>query len=53
MSVGFGGCEKKMEEVGVRGVDKNNLSHHFLEEVAVHQEPAEKSGGTGTGVCSD
>lgn len=52
MSVGVGGCEKNMEEVGgetVRRVDENNLSHHFLEDVAVHQEPAEKSEGTGRG----
>lgn len=53
VSVGFGGREKKMEEVGVKGVDENNLSHHFLEDTAVHQEPAEKSGGTGRAVCSD
>lgn len=41
-----------MEEVGgdlVRHVDENNLSHHFLEDVAVHQEPAEKLEGTGRG----
>lgn len=33
----------------MRCVDENHLSHHFLEDVAVHQEPAEKSEGTGRG----
>lgn len=33
--------------MGVRCVDENELSHHFLEDVAVHQETAEKSEGTG------
>lgn len=35
--------------MGVRCVDENELSHHFLEDVAVHQETAEKSEGTGSG----
>lgn len=35
--------------MGVRCVDENDLSHHFLEDVALHREPAEKSEGTGRG----
>lgn len=35
--------------MGVRCVHENDLSHHFLEDVAVHQEPAKKSEGTGSG----
>lgn len=35
--------------MGVRCVDENDLSHHFLKDVAVHKEPAEKSEGTGRG----
>lgn len=33
----------------MRCADENNLSHHFLEDALVHQEPAEKSEGTGRG----
>lgn len=41
--------------MGVSCVDENDLSHHFLEDVALHREPAEKSEGTGRvgGGCSD
>lgn len=41
--------------MGVRCVNDNDLSHHLPEDVAVHQEPAEKSEGTGRGGggCSD
>lgn len=34
----------------MRCADENNLSHHFLEDALVQQEPAEKSEGTGEGV---
>lgn len=35
--------------MGVSCVDENDLSHHFLEDVALHREPAEKSERTGRG----
>lgn len=42
--IGFAGCGKKMEGGGVRDVDENNLSHHFLEEAAAYPKLAWESG---------
>lgn len=43
-----------MEGVGVRDVDENNLSHHFLEAAVVHPELAGESGArAGSLLCHD
>lgn len=45
---------RKWRGVGVRDVDENNLSHHFLEAAVVHPELAGESGaGAGSPLWHD